>query len=538
MATAKAINQYPYSRESLRELDQETMIDMFLRLDARYQQLADYVRECVNEKYNTKNERFENPGQLVLFPGVNADSIKAESQEGESSNQNDSNQKPSKLKKPGHTRKPQPANLPRVPVAAPVPEESELPCTSCGVNRVLQRQILRHSRLQFIPASFYYEDLYDAVYSCPNNCECSKDLVATVPEAVRNGLAAPGLLSQVVVARDFDFTPFNRQCTIYNRHGAPLNRSTLSDFYSQVARILTPLYDLMHSVLLQSKVISTDDTPVKVLDRSKKKNIKTGRKWAFLGDEEHPVNLFHYTTGRGREGPLEYLKEWKGRLQGDCFSGNIAICAAAGTILVACLAHARRYFVKALLNNKDGCNQALLMFQALYEIEQTAKKLDVSCDELRLMREQEAVPILENFHQWLQEQYMFAQPKSTFGKALFYCLNNWTALTQYVTDGDLKIDNNHTEREMKYIAMGRRAWLFFGSDKGARDHAIVLSVLSTCRRHGVEPWAYVADVIQRLAEDPAANLEELLPYNWKQKYPSKQIAEIPVAKDAPKLRCA
>jgi hypothetical protein len=294
----------------------------------------------------------------------------------------------------------------------------------------------------------------------------------------------------------------------------------------------------MHLILLQSKVISTDDTPVKVLDRSRKKNIKLGRKWAFLGDEKHPVNLFLYTQSRGRDGPIEFLKGWIGLLQGDCFSGNIAICATMGTILVACLAHARRYFIKAMLNDKQGCNQALLMFQALFEIERTAKQLELSSDELKLMREQEAVPLLETFHAWLQKQYSFAQPKSSFGKALFYCLNNWTELTQYVKDGDLKIDNNHTEREMKYIAMGRKAWLFFGSDKGAQDHAVVLSVLSTCRRHGVEPWAYLTDVIQRLTADPNCNLEELLPYNWKQTFPNKPFAEIPATKATPKVLCA
>jgi hypothetical protein len=175
----------------------------------------------------------------------------------------------------------------------------------------------------------------------------------------------------------------------YKRSGVPLNRSTLSDFYAQLAAILLPFYNFMHLLLLQSKIISTDDTPVKVLDRSKEKKIKRGRKWGFLGDEEHPVNLFLYTNSRGRDGPLEFLKGWTGLLQGDCFSGNIAICATMGTILVACLAHARRYFIKALLNDRQGCNQALLMFQSLYEIERTAKQLELSSDDLKVMREQQ-----------------------------------------------------------------------------------------------------------------------------------------------------
>ncbi|MCC7531002.1 MAG: IS66 family transposase [Candidatus Melainabacteria bacterium] len=533
MATPKATNQYPYTKESLCALDKEAVIDLLLSLDAKYQQLGDYVRDLVNQKYGRKNERFDNPAQLLLFAGPDIETPTTSSE----SETAGTSKKTVKKSKPGHSRNQLPKELPRVAVVAPPPDSTKLPCFCCGTQRIPARQILQNSRYEFIPASFYVEDLYSVVYECPN-CQKGEDLIAPVPEPVENGLAGPGLLAQVAVSRDFDHLPFNRQSTIYKRSSAQLSRSTLSDFYAQVARILTPLYNLMHLILLQSKIISTDDTPVKVLDRSKEKNIKTGRKWAFLGDAEHPVNLFHCTDGRGRDGPLEFLKGWKGLLQGDCFSGNIAICAAVGTVLVACLAHARRYFIKALLNDRQGCNQALVMFQSLYEIERTAQELEVSKNELKLMREQESLPILETFHKWLQEKYTFAQPKSSFGKALFYCLNNWSALTQYVTDGDLKIDNNHTEREMKYIAMGKHAWLFFGSDKGARDHAIVLSVLSTCRRHGVEPWAYLKDVIRRLTEEPDTNLEELLPYNWKQKYPERKPAEITVVKDAPKVLCA
>lgn len=537
MSRVKPASLYPYSRESLQELGQDTLIDLLLSLDAKYQQLADYVRDLVNSKYASRNERFENPDQLILFPVSNSEEATENLQETELE-QNEEPTLSSKKKKSGHTRKPPAPELPRVPVIAGPPDAEAIACARCGTARIPARRILQNTRLQFVPACFYYEDLYSVIYACPNQCPSSENIVTTVPEPVKNGLAAASLLAQVAVARDFDHSPFNRQSTIYKRHGAPLERSTICDFYAHVARILTPLYAFMHLLLLQSRIISTDDTPVKVLDRSKKKNIKTGRKWAFLGDEEHPVNLFHYTEGRGREGPLEFLSGWKGLLQGDCFSGNIAICAAADTILVACMAHARRYFIKAMLNDRQGCNHALTMFQSLYEIERTARELNIKSDDLKLMREQEAVPLLDNFHAWLQAQYALAQPKSSFGKALYYCLNNWTFLTQYVTDGDLRIDNNHTEREMKYIAMGKKAWLFFGSDKGAKDHAIVLSVLSTCRRHGVEPWAYLTDIIQRLTENPACDLEELLPYNWKQKYPTPAPAEITRITGAPKLLCA
>lgn len=186
-------------------------------------------------------------------------------------------------------------------------------------------------------------------------------------------------------------------------------------------------------------------------------------------------------------------------------------------------------------NDKNGSNEALAMFQALYEIDRTAKELELSTSDIKLMRTEEAVPILETLHAWMQKQFTLAQPRSSFAKALFYCINNWERLTQYVTNGELAIDNNISEREMKYIAMGEKAWLFFGSDQGGENHAIVLSILATCRRHGVEPWAYLTDVIQRLAENPEENLEDLLPYNWKFKHPQRTPAEIVASMPTPKV---
>jgi transposase len=534
MPKSKQINHYPFTRESLRELDHETVIDMLLSLDAKYQQLGDYVRELVSDKYGRKTEHFQSPGQLLIFPGTNHSSAdSSQACETKDSNSDDEYLQTQK-RKAGHARNPLPPHLPRVPVYAPLPHDAESPCARCGAIRVVTRQILQNSRLQYVPASFYVEDLYSLVFGC-SNCDCGEQMIARVPEAVENGKAAPGLLAQIGVARDFDHLPFNRQSSIYLRSGVPLCRSTISDFYAHLANILTPLYEFMHQVLLQSSIISTDDTPVKVLDRTKDKKIKIGRKWMHMGDEKHAVNLFDYTHGRGRDGPLTFLRGFTGLLQGDCFSGNLAIAAAMGTTLVACVAHARRYFIKAMLNNKEGCNQALLMFQSLYEIERTAKELELDVSAIKLMREQEAVPLLHNLHSWIQKQYALADPKSSFGKALFYCLNNWNELIQYVTDGALKIDNNHCEREMKYVAMGKKACLFFGSDQGGRNHAIVASVLSTCRRHGIEPWSYLTDVIRRLTEEPNPNLEELLPYNWKQKYPILGRPEITVVKDAPKV---
>lgn len=245
---------------------------------------------------------------------------------------------------------------------------------------------------------------------------------------------------------------------------------------------------------------------------------KTRVKVVYIGDKDHPYILFQYTKGRARAGPKEFLRGFNRYLQGDCFSGNEAICAENGAILVACNAHARRYFKKALQNYKKKSEEALRVYQNLFGIERDAKELGITGEDLRVMREQEAKPILAEFKLWLDQEQLTALPKSAFGKAVNYCLNNWEALTAYQLSGDLSIDNNQAEQEMKRIATGRKAWLFFGSDNGGeRAEVLMMSIIATCKLHGVDPWAYLKDVIEILTINPCADLRSLLPTSWKPK---------------------
>ena len=262
MQKPETTHHYSNSRESIRSINHETLVDMFLALDTKFQQLADYVRDVVTQRYGQKNERFQSPGQLLIFPGAD---VRAGSSP-QPSTPTPEAEKP-QPKKPGHGRNPLPDFLPRVPIVAPPPADTTLPCPCCNTIRVPDRQLIQNSRYQFVPASFYIEDLYSVVYVCPNGHD-SQQLIAKVSEAVENGIAGSGLLAQVAVARDFDHQPFNRQSAIYSRSGVHLPRSTLADFYAHLAEILLPLYTLMHKILLNSRIISTDDTPVKVLDRS------------------------------------------------------------------------------------------------------------------------------------------------------------------------------------------------------------------------------------------------------------------------------
>ncbi|HZT34551.1 MAG TPA: IS66 family transposase, partial [Nitrososphaera sp.] len=291
--------------------------------------------------------------------------------------------------------------------------------------------------------------------------------------------------------------------------------STICGWHTSLAESLRPLYCGMHIDLLKSEVIGTDDTPVKVQDRKKKQNIKRGHEWICIGDKNHPVNMFFYTHGRGRDGPKRFLHGFTGYLLGDCFSGNRALCAETGATFVACLAHARRYFQKALPNNRPAAEEALRMFGELFKIESDAKDWEISAEMVARLRQEEAVPVLNKLKAWLDVQVLSAVPKSSLGKAVSYCLNNWDFLNNYLLDGNARIDNNLSEQQMKKVAIGRKNWYFFGSDEGGEHASILLSVFSTALRHGLRPSEYICDVLQKLRKDRNCDIEPLLAHNWK-----------------------
>ena len=313
--------------------------------------------------------------------------------------------------------------------------------------------------------------------------------------------------------------PLHRLERILERHGIQIARSTLCDWAAQCAEVLRPLYDLLVQRVLQSKVIHTDDTPVDVLDRQRTQT-RTGRFWVYLGDPDHPFTVFTYTPSRSRDGPMEFLKDWgKDKpvyLQADAFGGYDGIYAgqAGGHVTeVACWAHARRKFYDARTSDAAVSTQALAYIRLLYDVEDAAKEQfhqqsrraaeptpspgsaapSRSLAMIRhALRQERAVPRLQQFRAWLQSQQ--AQhggpvlPKSPLGEAITYAFNQWDALTIYTGDGDLAIDNNASENALRRVALGRRNWLFCGSDNGGHTAAVLFSFLATCQRHKAEPF--------------------------------------------------
>jgi len=306
---------------------------------------------------------------------------------------------------------------------------------------------------------------------------------------------------------------------VYERQSLFLSRSTLCDWLGACSQLLRPLYELLIAVVLKSRALHTDDTTVKLQDPVLHR-LSTARLWTYLDDQAHPYNVFDFTRTRKRDGPQQFLADYQGYLHADAFSGYDCLylpdprTATARIHEVACKAHARRKFYEARSSDALRSHQALAYYHQLYELERQATAKDFSETQRHQVRQDLSLPILEQFHQWLQTQRTEVLPKSTLAEALGYALNNWSALVRYTEAGFLSIDNNVAEREMKRIAIGRKNWLFVGSPAGGQTVAVLFSFTSTCQRLQVEPWAYLQDVLTRLPGMPVGQLGELLPDHW------------------------
>jgi len=265
-------------------------------------------------------------------------------------------------------------------------------------------------------------------------------------------------------------------------------------------------------VLFQSKVIGTDDTTVKVLDRQLPFT-RTGRIWPYLGDKEHPVIVYDYTPTRERSGPEQFLAGYRGYLQADAYAGYDAFFTPErGMIEVGCWMHARRYVYKALESDQGRMGPALLLIAQLYRVEDQARSF--TAQDRFAVRQRISRPILGKLHDYLLEIQPEVLPKSPAAAAVRYALNHWIALNRFLEDGDLEIDNGGTERASRDIAIGRNNWTFFGSDNGGKTAAVLRSFVASCKRAGVEPFAWFQDVLSQIAAHPITRLTELLPHNW------------------------
>jgi transposase len=411
-------------------------------------------------------------------------------------------------KRKGHGRRGIPDHLRRERVVYDVPEaDRQCPCGR-PMSRIGEDVT---EQLEYQPGKlFVIQNVYPK-YAC----SCCKEAVvaaAPAPAPIPKGLPGPGLLAHVLVSKFVEHLPLYRQQDVLTRHGVFLSRSTLCGWLEQAACLLRPLVELMRSEVLKSYFIQADETPVPVLDPTRDSTRK-GYLWGKLGDAEHPYVVYDYTASRSRDGPAAFFKDYRGYLQTDAYSvyESVVEQSKGRIIAVGCWAHVRREFFDARLNQPREAHHVLGLIGQLYEIEDEIR--GQSAAERLKARQERSVPVLSRLEKYLREQQPQALPKSQFGKAIGYALNQWAALLRYASDGRLEIDNNAMERTLRPCAIGRKNWLFFGSDRGGETAAILFSIVASARRHRIEPWAYVRALLVAFSS-LEVDLRSLLPDCW------------------------
>lgn len=404
-------------------------------------------------------------------------------------------------------RRPLPKDLPRERVEHVLPEPERC-CTACGELLTKIREEVTE-QLDYVPASFKVIEHVRGVYAC-KSCEESITRAPKPPQAIEKGLPGPGLLAQVVISKYSDHQPLYRQSQIYARHGITLSRSTMCGWVAQAAELASPLVCWMRRDLLRSRIVQTDDTPVTVLDAQGGSH--KGRLWVYLGDRGHPHVVYDYTPTREGEGPSRFLGEFRGYLQADAYSGYDALYASEAVLEVGCWAHARRYFHEAAIGAGDTRGHVALAFiHQLFAVEREATESDLSFEQRKDRRQTRSRVILDAFRLWLEELEPQVLPKSALAKAIGYARRQWKALERYLDDGELVPDNSASERALRTVAIGRKNWLFAGSDEGGSRAATLYSLIASAKRHQIEPYKYLRALFERLPSHPADRLHELLP---------------------------
>ena len=425
-------------------------------------------------------------------------------------------------------RKPFPDHLPRERVVVPAP----CSCPSCGGSRLSKLGEDVTETLEVIPRSWRVIQTVREKFSC-RDCEQISQPPAPF-HVVPRGWAGPSFLAMLLFEKYGQHQPLNRQAERFAREGVPLSLSTLADQVGAAATVLMPLYRRIEAPVLAAERLHGDDTTVPVLAKGK---TDTGRLWVYVRDDrpfagtDPPAALFHYSRDRRGEHPRTHLASWSGILQADAYGGYGELYVPGrqpGPVLEAgCFAHARRKFfeladVEGAARRKSRREHAGLIYPiALEAVQRLDQLFDIereinskSSEERLCVRAELAGPLMNDLHAWLTAQVGKLSRNHDLAKACNYMLRRWDAFTRFLDDGRICITNNAAERALRCVPLGRKAWLFCGSDRGGQRAAILYTLIQTCRLNDVDPQAWLADVLARISAHPASRIDELLPWNW------------------------
>lgn len=450
--------------------------------------------------YGSKSERFVpvvNPQQMVLDLDIPSDKLE------------DKQQSITYIRRQARKnnvvstgRMEIPAHLPRIEIVIE-PNEDVTGCVEIG--KVITEE------LELEPAHFVVKKYVRPKYARANGEGIAIGDLPSRP--IEKGIPGPGFLSTIITDKYLDHLPLYRQLRRYERMGVKLNDSTFSAWVQATATLLEPLYEELKKQVLSENYLQADETPIKVLDPQNKKGTShRGYYWVYHSPLKKMV-LFDYREGRGREGPSDILKDFKGFLQTDGYGVYDDFDKRENIVQTNCWAHARRMYDESLTNDKERSEFALLKIQQLYQIERQAKDENFSHEQRHALRQEQALPILSELQHWLKNNYDKVLPKSLIGKAITYNMVRWEKLYRYTQNGILEIDNNMVENAIRPVALGRKNYLFCGSHKAAHRAGMIYSLLASCKNNGIEPHSWLKNILHILPDYKANCLHELLPSN-------------------------
>jgi len=477
------------------------------RQSAQIVSLQEQLNLALARRYAASSEKLS-PDQIRLFDEAEVDA-------GQYPETTDTD---ATITVPSHTRtkrgrKPLPDTLPRVEAIHELPED-ERRCPHDGQPLQVIGEAVSE-QLDIVPAKIQVIRHVRKRYAC----DCGQ-CIRTAPlpaQPIPKSLASPGLLAHVTVSKYQDALPLYRQETILQRIGVDIPRATLANWMIRAGQLVQPLINLLRDQLLACDIVQMDETTVQVL----KEAGKTAQSKSYLwlqrgGPPEHPVVLYDYDPGRSQGVPLRLLEGFQGYLQTDGYAGYNAVVAAQQLTHVGCMAHARRKFSEAVKaqgkNSKAGrAQQGLAWIQKLYRIEAEARAL--APEQRKALRQEKAVPVLDQLRAWLDKSLPQVPPGTATGKALHYLHSEWSKLITYLEDGRLEIDNNLAENAIRPFVMGRKNWLFSDSVAGVKSSANLYSLIETAKSNGLEPYAYLREVFTRLPQvETVEDIEQLLPW--------------------------
>jgi transposase len=421
-------------------------------------------------------------------------------------------------------RKPFPAHLPRERVVVPGPTE----CACCGSKRLAKLGEDMTERLEVVPRQWKVVQIVREKFTCR---DCEKISQAPAPFSVLpRGVAGPSLLAMIVFEKYGQHQPLNRQSERYAREGIDLSLSTLADQVGGCSALLRPLYELIRAHVFAGDRVHGDETPVPVLA---KHQCRKGRLWVYVRDDKPfagqapPAAVFFYSRDRTAEHPERHLAGYAGILQADAYAGFNRLYAAdrrPGPITEAsCWAHGRRKFfeladVAARARGKLSvlaplAVEAVKRIDAIFDIEREINGRSIA--ERLAARRERVAPLVADLEAWMQAHRGKLSRHSDVGKAMDYMLKRWDTFSRFLQDGRICLTNNAAERALRGIALGRKSWLFAGSDRGGERAAVMYTLIQTARLNGVDPQAWLADVLARINDHNIHKLEQLLPWNWK-----------------------